>query len=126
MVAMAINGPESVCAQSGEIGGVVGPMNPWPRYMQDYVRLLPWRGLKPAVLPDRNGNRRPHSTCAEAHLWSELMGRAKTPKNYTLVSFNASGVIAAPCANCKQWVETAFGAVYSKTTTYEGNAQQRP
>ncbi|MEN9865623.1 MAG: hypothetical protein RL748_1213 [Pseudomonadota bacterium] len=119
MLSLALNGGEAVSAQSGAPAGAASALNPYPAYLIEQADRLPWNGLTPTLA-------RPHNTCAEAHLWCELTGRGKNPKNYTLVSFNAKGIIAAPCANCAQWVERAFGAVYAETTSYEGHARQKP
>jgi hypothetical protein len=54
------------------------------------------------------------------------MGRGRNPKSYALVSFNAKGVIAAPCANCAMWVSDAFAMVYAETTAYAGHRNQKP
>ena len=120
MLALAIDGQEHVFATSAPVGGVPGPTNPWPTYLAELGPKLPWRALTQAV-PTKA-----FSTCAEAHVWMELMGRGKNPRNYTLVSFNRDGVIASPCANCAKWVESAFGGVYKETPAYEGRFKQLP
>jgi hypothetical protein len=126
MLSLALNGNEQVFAKSGPPTPPAGPNNPYPTYLVELASKLPWNGLTPAIAPDRNGNRRSHNTCSEAHIWCELMSRGKNPANYTLVSFNADGNIAAPCLNCAQWVNGAFGAVYAETTSYDGHGKQKP
>ena len=119
MMSLAIKGEERIYAHSSAPAAVATPLDPYPTYLVEYAAKLPWNGLT-AVLA------RPHTTCAEAHVWCELMGRGKNPKSYTLVSFNADGIIASPCANCAQWVERAFFEVYKETPAYEGRTRQKP
>ena len=120
MLSLALDGKEQVFATSSPVGGVASPTNPWPTYLIELAGKLPWNGMTQGV-PTR-----PFSTCAEAHVWMELMGRGKNPRNYTLVSFNREGIIASPCANCAKWVENAFGGVYKETPAYEGRSKQLP
>lgn len=119
MMSIAMDGKQEIYAHSGKPANVSTATDPYPTYLIELNSELPWNGLT-AVLP------RNHNTCAEAHLWCELKARSKNPLNYTLVSFNTNGIIASPCANCAQWVESAFGAVYKETPAYEGRSKQKP
>jgi hypothetical protein len=120
MFSLAVKGNEQVFAHSG---GIVRPptaIEPYDAYLTELASQLPWAGLTPAL------DTRPHTSCAEAHLWCELKARGKNPRSYTLLSFNQTYVVASPCANCAQWVERAFGTVYKETPSYEGRTRQRP
>jgi hypothetical protein len=119
MMSLAMSGGDKIFAHSGVPAANATPLDHYPGYLLQYNAKLPWRKCTPVL--ERN-----HNTCAEAHVWCEIMGRGKDPKNFILVSFNARGNIASPCANCAQWVETAFGQVYKETPAYEGRTRQRP
>lgn len=119
MMSLAMSGGSHIFAHSGAPAGKAGPLNPYPTYLIEYQNELPWNGLTPVA-------GRPHNCCAEAHIWCEIKARGKEPRNFVLVSFNSSGVIASPCANCAQWVEQAFGQVYKETPAYEGRSKQKP
>jgi hypothetical protein len=111
----------------GKSGGIkidddeVDPAAPYSTYLKMYHARTPW-----LALPQPSPAKRPYHVCSEAHVWLELMGRNHNPQNFTIVSFNKLGIIAAPCANCALWVDKAFGAAYKETTTYEGHIRQRP
>ena len=80
-------------------------------YLIEYAGDLPWRS-------STQRTSLPFTTCAEAHLWCELIARGKDPKKYILFAFNAGGRIASPCDNCQEWVRDAFKEVYQETTIY--------
>jgi hypothetical protein len=119
MMSPAMCGGDKIFAISGLPAANATPSDPYPAYLIEYKNKLPWNGINP-VLP------RDHNTCAEAHVWCEVIARGKIPKNFILFSFNAQGIIASPCANCAQWVENAFGQVYKETTAYEKHTKQKP
>ncbi|MFW6854758.1 hypothetical protein [Burkholderia gladioli] len=123
-LAISSDGKQRVFGMSGGIkpdDGEVDPAAPYAQYLETYRAKAPW-----LALPSPGPANRPYYVCSEAHVWLELMGRNRNPKQFTVVSFNRLGIIASPCANCSLWVENAFGALYKETTSYEGHDRQRP
>jgi hypothetical protein len=119
-VSGSINERDGANAQEGRDGRGNGAFDPFPAYMRQYEAFLPW---KDAMQPPPAG--RDYSNCAEAHVWLELTGRSKNPRQYTIASFNSTGEFAAPCVNCEQWVKSAFRFVETPTRSYEGHPKQK-
>ena len=118
-LAFSMRSKESIMGISGGIEEISTPARPFAAYLREYAGLLPWKDLTPA-------ERRPFSTCAEAHLWLELMGRAKNPRDYYAASFTKRGDLSAPCKNCEQWVFRTFGQVFTPTLHYANHPKQKP
>lgn len=123
-LAISSDARQKVFGMSGNItppDDKVDPTKPFPQYLAQFAPMLPW-----LTCPSPGPANRPYQVCSEAHVWLELMGRGRNPRDYTVVSFNKLGIIAAPCENCALWVEKAFGAVYKETTSYAGHDRQKP
>lgn len=106
-------------AVEGRIADRPDPSRPFAAYLREYEAILPWKGLTQA-------EHRAFSTCAEAHIWLELVSRAKNPRDYYAASFTKRGDLSAPCKNCEQWVFRTFGQVFTPSLHYANHPKQKP
>jgi hypothetical protein len=115
MRATAQRGNKTVTAHSGDNA-------PEDTYITDNPdHAWPWNGKPQMVTPPRD-----HQLCAEAHVYAKIVMSGENPKKYDLISYNAAGVVAPPCANCKTWVGGAFASVRKLGATYRPGSTQAP